>query len=204
MNYKLYSILFCFLALGCEQSDSYVPADGLYEDGEEFLAGTSVYNFDGEHVRRSVERSLRDLQTDYLDIVLIHSDGRDSHILETTDCVDTLLQLKDKGLVRSIGMSSKTVEGGIQALQQLDVVMATYNVNSTEDAAVIDFAAEHNKGVLVKKALNSGHVSNAEDGARKALEFALSKTGVNSVIVGTINAAHLRANVEAAIAATAG
>jgi CxxC motif-containing protein (DUF1111 family) len=44
LNYKLYSILFCFLALGCEQSDSYVPTDGLYEDGEEFLAGTLGVN----------------------------------------------------------------------------------------------------------------------------------------------------------------
>ena len=169
--------------------------------GEEFLAGTSVYKFDAAHVRSSIERSLRDLHTDYLDIVLIHSDGRDKTILDSTDCVETLQRLQQEGLVRSIGMSSKTVDGGIAALERMDVVMATYNKEATADATVIDFAAQHGKGILIKKALNSGHVSTAADGAGKALEFALSKNGVSSVIVGTINASHLQSNVEAAIAA---
>ena len=170
--------------------------------GEEFLAGTSVYNFDAEHVRRSIERSLRDLHTDYLDIVLIHSDGRDTYILDSTDCVETLLKLKDEGLVRSVGMSSKTVEGGLQALENLDVVMATYNSEATEDGPVIEAAAAKNKGILVKKALNSGHGATSAEGASQALQFALSKTGVSSVIVGTINEAHLQANVEAAMGAS--
>jgi len=49
--------------------------------GEEFANGRSHYDFSPEHVRRSVERSLRRLATSVLDIVLVHSDGSD---LETT------------------------------------------------------------------------------------------------------------------------
>ena len=49
--------------------------------GEEFTTGKSFFDFSAEHTRRSVERSLRDMKTDYLDIVLIHSDGEDLKIL---------------------------------------------------------------------------------------------------------------------------
>ena len=50
-------------------------------------------------------------------------------------------------------------------------------------------------GVLLKKALASGHAAaTVEDNLR----FALASPAVSSVIVGTINPAHLRANVAAA------
>lgn len=166
--------------------------------GEEFLAGKSVFNFSGDYVKDSVKRSLRDLNTDYLDMVLIHSDGRDLQILESSGCVEALQKLKDEGRVRAIGMSTKTVEGGLKAVEHLDVVMVTYHAEATEDAAAIERAVELNKGVLLKKAMNSGHTATSEGGAEKALQFALGKEGVSSVIVGTINPQHLEANAKVA------
>ena len=80
--------------------------------GEEFSAGKSHFDFSGAHTRDSVERSLRRLKTDYLDLVLIHSDGNDLHILENTDCLESLMRMKEEGLIRAVGMSTKSVEGG--------------------------------------------------------------------------------------------
>lgn len=169
--------------------------------GEEFLGGKSFYDFSADHVRHSVERSLRHIKTDYLDIVLIHSDGRDLHIFDNTDCLPTLLELKDKGLIRAVGMSSKTVEGGLKAAQLTDVVMVTYSPSATEDVKVIDHAATLNKGVLIKKALNSGHDCEGEENSVASnLRFVLSHAGVSSAIVGTINPLHLEENVAAAAA----
>ncbi len=172
--------------------------------GEEFVGGKSFFNFSGEHVQGSIERSLRHLATDYLDIVLIHSDGNDLDILEQTDCLETLQRLKEAGLIRAIGMSTKTVMGGLKAVQSSDAVMVTYNRAQTDEVNVIEAAAVQGKGVLIKKALNSGHLSVGESGESSAaadLAFALNKPGVSSVIVGTINPAHLASNVAAAIAA---
>src|SRR5687768_5179148 len=45
--------------------------------GEEFTEGKSFFDFSASHTRASVERSLKRLNTDFLDIVLIHSDGND-------------------------------------------------------------------------------------------------------------------------------
>lgn len=174
--------------------------------GEEFIGGKSFFDFSAGHTRRSIERSLRDIKTDYLDIVLVHSDGRDMQILESSDCLETLQQLQSKGLIRAIGMSSKTVEGGLKALDFMDLVMVTYNPSMPDDVPVIDRALALGKGVLIKKALNSGHDcvqhssetrSDKRNASQNNLQFALAKEGVSSVIVGTINPKHLRENVEA-------
>jgi len=179
--------------------------------GEEFVGGKSFFNFEGAHVRESIERSLRHLATDFLDIVLIHSDGNDLDILERSDCLQTLQDLKQKGLIRAIGMSTKTVSGGLLAAESSDAVMVTYNRAQTGEASVIDAAMAQGKGVLIKKAFNSGHLVSNGNGletgngsAAADLAFALNRPGVSSVIVGTINPLHLSDNVAAAIEANEG
>ena len=168
--------------------------------GEEFAVGKSFYDFSAEHTRRSIERSLRDIKTDYLDIVLIHSNGKDLQIIDSSDCIETLSRMKEEGLIKAIGMSTKTVEGGIKAVELLDVVMVTFNPSTLNDIEVIDRAHALNKGVLIKKALNSGHdCIEASGSTENNLRFALSREGVSSVIVGTINPAHLEENVKAVL-----
>lgn len=163
--------------------------------GEEFENGISTYHFTPDDFERSLERSLKRLDTDYLDILLIHSDGRDMEILSDDTLIDKLYDFKSRGLVKAIGASTKTVEGGIMALELLDVVMAAYSPGYTDEKPVLDYAAKKNKGVLIKKALASGHAGSAQD----ALEFVLSHPGVNSVITGTINPDHLRENAQATL-----
>ena len=172
--------------------------------GEEFRNGKSYYDFSETHVRHSIERSLRNLNTDYLDIVLVHSDGNDMHIIESTACLPTLMDLKEKGLIRAVGMSTKSLDGGLKAVELSDLVMVTYNPSTTDDAEVIRYANSLNKGVLIKKALNSGHVAMAgENSIENNLKFALTPAGVSSVIVGTISPEHLRENVESVVRALA-
>jgi len=165
--------------------------------GEEFSHGQSHFDFSAQHTGHSIERSLRRLRTDYLDLVLIHSDGDDLQILQHTDCLPALLRCRERGLVRAVGMSTKTLAGGLAALGHCDVVMVTYNPSHQAEAAVIDAAMAQQRGVLVKKALDSGHASTAADNLR----FALSHPGVSSVVIGTINPAHLSANAAAVSAA---
>jgi aryl-alcohol dehydrogenase-like predicted oxidoreductase len=165
--------------------------------GEIFEKGRSRFDFSHAHTLASVHSSLEALRTDYLDCVLIHSDGDDLRILREEGVVDALELLKEKGLIRSHGISSKTVEGGLEAVRRLDVVMATANLEYDEERPVFEAAAEAGKGVLVKKGLQSGHVPGPE-GVRAAMRHVFSLPGVSSMIVGTINPDHLRQNVEMA------
>ncbi len=170
--------------------------------GEEFDGAESRFDFSSNHVRHSIERSLQQLRTDYLDLALIHSDGNDEHILRQTDCVAALRDCQQRGLVRAIGMSTKTESGGMLAAELLDVVMVTFNLRQ-QDRDAVARAHALNKGVLVKKGLMSGHVhasatqEKPRDLVRESLQLAFTTAGIHTMIVGTLNAAHLRSNVEA-------
>jgi aryl-alcohol dehydrogenase-like predicted oxidoreductase len=165
--------------------------------GEEFENGESHFDFSAAHTRFSIERSLKRLQTDYLDIVLIHSDGNDLAIIENGEALDTLARCKQEGLIRAYGMSTKTVAGGIAAAQHSDAVMATYNLDYTDEQPVLDFCNTYGKGALIKKAFASGRAADTAS----ALRFVLRQPGVTSAIVGTINPRHLRDNVAVAFSA---
>jgi aryl-alcohol dehydrogenase-like predicted oxidoreductase len=163
--------------------------------GEEFIDGTSNFNFTPEHIIKSTQRSLSRLKTDYIDIMMIHSDGNDEKIIRG-GALDTLEHLKKEGLIRATGMSTKTINGGLLAIENSDVVMITYNPWHTEEKPIIDKAKELNKGILIKKVLNSGNLgkSKTPEDAKSAIQFALSEPSVSSLVIGSININHIKQN----------
>lgn len=174
--------------------------------GEEFEAGQSHFDFSPAHTRRSVERSLQRLETDVIDLVLVHSDGNDVAVLRDSGVYETLAELKQAGKIRAFGLSGKTVDGGLLALERGDCAMVTYNLNEQGERPVLDYAAQHAKGLLVKKGLASGHACLAPgvDPVRASFELIFGHPGVTSAIIGTINPLHLSHNVATAAAVLGG
>ncbi|MFQ6575434.1 aldo/keto reductase [Pseudomonas sp. UM16] len=164
--------------------------------GEEYDDGQSRFDFSAAHTRLSIERSLKRLETEHIDLVLVHSDGNDLHILEHEEVYQTLEALKQEGKIGGFGLSGKTAAGGLKALERGDCAMVTYNLNERSERVVLDYAAEHGKAILVKKALASGHVclSPGVDPVRASFELLFAHPGVSSAIVGTINPVHLAHN----------
>ena len=154
--------------------------------GEEFENGVSRYDFSAKHFEMSLERTLKRLQTDYVDALLIHSDGEIEQDLD--DIAGVLQDFKKRGLAKAVGSSTKTIEGGLKAAEIFDVVMVT-----PDQTEVLDKAGQLNKGVLLKKILGSGH----ETDIQKAMRAAFVHKAVSAAIVGTITPAHLLQNVEA-------
>lgn len=161
--------------------------------GEWFEDGRSRFDFSAPAIIASVETSLRRLRTDYLDVVLLHSDGVDEAGDRFLPAAEALDGLKRRGLIRASGFSGKTPDGARRMLDCADVMMLTYNPGYTGDLPVIAEAAAAGKGVLIKKALASGH---AADPAL-ALRMAAAIAGVSSIVVGTLSPANLRANAMA-------
>ena len=161
--------------------------------GETFDNNQSSFNFTKTFIINSVHRSLKHLNTDYLDLLLIHSNGQDEEIINKYNAFDTLRDLKQQGLIRNFGMSSKTIAGGLLTVNIADVVMVEYNSNHLEELPVIQEAFKLNKGVLIKKALGSGHLD-----AETNINLIFKTKGVHSIIIGTINLLHLIENVRLA------
>ncbi len=166
--------------------------------GEEFDERGSRYDFSPQAITQSVTRSLKHLKRDYIDILLIHSNGEDTKIMDQETIFETLAELKRVGYIRLGGISSKTVAGGIASLHHADCVMATYNPIMTAEKPVLDEAAVLNKPVFIKKAFCSGHLDKfaTPDPIQHSLNFIFSHPAPSHVIIGTLNPVHLRQNID--------
>ncbi len=166
--------------------------------GETFADGHSTYDFSREAVAASVQRSLQRLRTDRLDLVFVHSGGRDLDIIEQTDVVPTLRDLRDQGLVRFIGMSGKTVAGARAALGWADALMLEYHTDDRSHEPILPEAAERGVGVLIKKPLASGRIS-----PDVAIPFLLGRTQISSVVIGSLSLEHVEQAMQIASAVVA-
>ncbi len=172
--------------------------------GEEFEGGESRYDFGAEPVRLSVERSLKRLRLECLDLVLLHCPPDDLAAILGSPALETLSRLKEKGWLRYFGVSSMTLEGGLKAVQLSDAVMVSWNYLYRDQEEVIHAAGREGKAVLLKKALLSGKLSSgrASDGStilEACVASALDKGDVSALIAGTLNPEHLLENAAAAI-----
>lgn len=161
--------------------------------GETFENGESRYDFSAQAITASVHRSLSRLDTGVLDVVLLHSDGRDKFILEESGAVPALMKLRESGLIRKIGLSGKTPQGALAALEWADVLMVEYHLEDRSHEEVIAEAARRGAGVVVKKAMASGRLNPAA-----ALSFVLKNPHVCCAVVGSLSLDNMRGNLEIA------
>ena len=61
------------------------------------------YNYSPEHIISSVDQSLQNLETDYLDVLLLH---RPSPLMNPKEIAETFTLLKENGKVRQFGVSN--------------------------------------------------------------------------------------------------
>jgi len=156
--------------------------------GEDYGPDGSSHDFSADAIVASVHRSLRRLRTDRLDVLLIHSDGRDDMILDETDVLEGVERLRTAGDVRCAGISAKSAKGIDRARAVLDVVMAPVNANHPELVPALRRAADDGLGIIGIKVLEQGHAIDLPS----AFRHALLDGPADVAVVGTLNPAHLR------------
>lgn len=63
------------------------------------------YDYSKKHIAWSVDKSLKNLKTDYLDLLLLH---RPSPLMNPEEIAEVLLDLKEAGKIRDVGVSNFT------------------------------------------------------------------------------------------------
>lgn len=113
--------------------------------GHLFVDG-KVYCRDGsrETVRRQCEESLRNLQTDHVDLMLIHWPDPNTPFEET---MDTLNELKKEGKILHVGVSNFSIEQIEEAGKYglIEAIQPQYSMVYTQQEELIRWA--HSKGM---------------------------------------------------------
>ncbi len=123
-----------------------------------------VIDFDSSLIRDSVAGSLKRLQTDYLDSVLLHNPPFE--ILEgKTDHFDILEELKSEGKIKAYGASVDTSKEIFALLNNTEAEVIEIMFNIFHQEPLKAFAEANNKGVglIVKVPLDSGWLTGKYD-----------------------------------------
>lgn len=165
--------------------------------GEEYGPEGSHHDFGRRALTASVHRSLQRLRTDAVDVLLLHSDGRDLEILDHSDALETIERLREAGDVRFGGISAKTAAGIERGGARLDVVMAPFGPAHRELEEALRQAHAAGAGVLAIKVLGQGHAvetaaRTSQDPVEAALRTVLGAGFVDCAVIGTRSAEHLR------------
>ncbi len=132
-----------------------------------------------------VETSLKNLQTDYIDLYQLHNIGSVEEFekaIGEDGAYKALKQLKAEGVIKHIGITShktKIIEKAIES-DLFETVQFPFNIVETEAGDVFKKAFEKNIGTIAMKPLAGGAI---RDG-RKALKFLLGYPYLNVTIPG--------------------
>ena len=104
-----------------------------------------------ELITASIDRSLKRLKTDHLDIVLLHSCGLD--VLKQGEAVDALLKARNAGKATYIGYSGDNEDAAAAAaMDWVDVIETSVNVCDQHNIdAVLPTARKKHVGVIAKR-----------------------------------------------------
>ena len=101
--------------------------DTIKSNREEHIVALLGWGYFGWQIRKSVERALRILNTDYLDIYKLGWLGITSSYRNAT--IEALLKLREEGKIRAIGTSihNRKRAGELVKESEIDVFMIRYN-----------------------------------------------------------------------------
>ena len=126
-------------------------------------------DFSGEQMRRSVERSLRLLGTDKLQLVYLHDPEHESfeHMMADGGPVEVLTSLKEEGMIEHLGVAGGPIDLMIRFVEtDLFEAVITHNrytlVNRTAEP-LLDVAAERGVAVLNAAPYGSGILAKGPD-----------------------------------------
>lgn len=118
-------------------------------------------NYQSNYIRESLEGSLKRLQVDYVDSLIIHNPP--SLILDgnKNDHYELLERLVDEGKIKAYGASIDTSDDMKQLMNTTNakVIEAFFNILHQDAAGAFDLALEKEAAIIVKIPLDSGWLS---------------------------------------------
>ena len=147
-----------------------------------------------------IRRFLRELGTDYIDIVLLHAVMTGNWTKERAGAMEALSRAKEQGLIRAVGASFHSLAGLRAAATSpwLDVALVRMNhsgrnMDASPDVVrpLIQQMAAAGKGVYSMKVLSLGTLD-----PERAIPYTLGVPGVSAITIGMRSEEEIRQNIE--------
>jgi aryl-alcohol dehydrogenase-like predicted oxidoreductase len=134
--------------------------DVIYATKVGFIPSTKEQDFSVTHIEKSLEASLKRLQTDYIDLYQLHSPPLSAL---SDDLMGALQRMKKSGKVRALGISLKNPNDGKEAIEKYGFECLQVNFNMIDqrpiDNGLFELAKRRNVGVIARTPLCFGFLT---------------------------------------------
>lgn len=170
---------------------------------KEVFIATKVADRDGEGAKRSIERSLKRLQTDYIDLLQIHaikSEEDVENLGKKGNVMEVLNQYKKEGIISHIGFSGHTSAQAMKKAAQkynFDTMLISMNhfrKKQEFEQQAIPAAAKKKMGVLAMKVVRPRETIK-DLNPRDLISYALSLENIAAVVLGIDSLQVLKDNI---------
>jgi uncharacterized protein len=130
---------------------------------DEIVIATKSHAANAGDLISHLETSLRNLKTDYVDILQLHNPATLPDPRDPDGLYGALRSAQKKGMTRYIGMTNHRRAVALEAVRsgQYDTVQFPFSyLSADEDRELVDECRKHDIGFIAMKALSGGLVSN--------------------------------------------
>lgn len=175
----------------------------LIKNRNDYVIATKSYAYSIETAKKTLNRALNEMNTDYVDLFLLHEQEGDLTIRGHYEAIEYFLKQKEKGIIKEVGISTHFVEGvkAMNKYPELKIIMPIINksgigiIDGTrqEMESAIKEAYTLGKGVYAMKPFGGGHLI---EQAEESFNYVRQLDGIHSIAVGMQTKAEIDANCE--------
>ena len=192
-------INFIDTARGYRESEELI-GNAISSRRKEFYLATKTRARHEQNIKDELEKSLKLLKTDYIDLYQIHyvnTEEELNDVLSKDGALNVLQRLKNEGVIGYIGISGHDASVLLKAAKTglFDTIQGAFSYIEKGDIIreVIDYCHNNNIGFIVQKPLAGGAIRPAQAGLRWILQHPVS-----TVIPGMISIEQVIENTSAA------
>lgn len=165
---------------------------------------TKVSDRKADDAKRTVETSLKRLNTDYIDLYQIHSITTEEEVKQFGDkdgVLPVLQKFREEGVIRNIGFTGHTSASAMKLAAEMydfDTMLIALNHQQKDqpfEEQPVPFAAQKGMGVLAMKVIRPRETVNGLS-VEDLIKYALSLKGVTAAVIGTDSVEVLKKNIE--------
>lgn len=191
-------INFLDTARGYTVSESFF-GEALKGVRDQWILATKSMSRDYEGMKRDIEISLQNLQTDTIDLYQIHNIKTEEEFalcFGENGAYQALLEAKEAGKIKHIGATAHGTEAFARLIREyeskIETVMFPYNIVESQGEELMKECSQKNIGFIAMKPIAGGNI----DDTKLALRYIVNNPDVTIVIPGMGNIEEVKENTD--------
>jgi aryl-alcohol dehydrogenase-like predicted oxidoreductase len=166
------------------------------------VVASKSYAYSAQGAAESVEKARRELDSDVLDIFLLHEQESRLTLRGHREALEYYLNEREKGRIRAVGVSTHHIEvvRAICDMPEIDVIHPIVNISGigisdgsiSEMLAAVEVAWKSGKGVYSMKPLGGGNLLHSYE---ECMGFVLGQPYIHSIAVGMQSVEEVEMNI---------